>query len=49
MFVFNFLKGKGLMVKWDSIKKHVSKRKAFDGKWFMDSRCGHVKNEVVNI
>jgi hypothetical protein len=37
------------MVKWDSIKKHVSKRKSFDGKWFMVLRCGRAKNEVVNI
>jgi hypothetical protein len=34
-------------VKWDSIEKHVSKRKVIDGKWFMDPKCGHVKNEIV--
>jgi hypothetical protein len=30
-------------------QKNVNKRKAFDGKWFMDSKCGCAKTEVVNI
>jgi hypothetical protein len=38
-------KDKGLVTKWDSIKKHACKRKALDGKWFMDPKCGHAKNE----
>jgi hypothetical protein len=37
------------MVKWDSIKKHLSKRKTINDKWFMDSKCGRAKNEVANI
>jgi hypothetical protein len=28
------------MAKWDSIDKHVGKRKNFDGKWYMDPKCG---------
>ncbi len=42
-------KNKILMVKWDSIDKHVGKRKVFDGMWFMDPKCGHVKHEIVYI
>jgi hypothetical protein len=38
-------KDKVLVTKWDSIMKHVGKRKALDGKWFMDPKCGHAKNE----
>ncbi len=38
-------KNKVLVAKWDSIKKHACKRKALDGKWFMDPKCGHAKNE----
>ncbi len=40
-------KDKVLMVKWDSIEKHASKTKALDGKWFMDPKRGHAKNEIV--
>jgi hypothetical protein len=29
-------KNKVLVTKWDSIDKHASKRKALDGKWFVD-------------
>jgi len=36
-----------LVVKWDSIEKYLSKSKVFDGKWFMDPKCGHAKNEIV--
>jgi hypothetical protein len=36
-----------LVVKWDSIEKHISKIKVLDGKWFMDPKCGHAKNEIV--
>jgi hypothetical protein len=37
------------MAKWDSIDKHASKRKALDGKWFLDPKCGHAKNEIVYV
>jgi hypothetical protein len=30
------------MAKWDSIEKHARKRKIFDGKWYMDLKCGHL-------
>ncbi len=40
-------KEKVLVVEWYSIKKDVSKRKALNGKWFKDSKCGHGKNEIV--
>jgi hypothetical protein len=40
---------KVLVVKWDSIEKHVSKRKALDGKWFMDPKCGHAKDEIAYV
>ncbi len=40
-------KDKVVVVKWDSIEKHVSKKKAFDGKWFMDPKYGHAKNEIA--
>jgi len=36
-----------LVVKWDSIEKYLNKSKFFDGKWFMDPKCGHAKNEIV--
>jgi hypothetical protein len=42
-------KYKVLVAKWDSIKKHVGKRKAPDGKWFMDPKCEHAKNEIVYV
>jgi hypothetical protein len=35
--------------KCDSIDKHVSKKKALDGKWFMDPKCRHLKNEIVYV
>ncbi len=37
------------MFKWDSIEKHAKKRKNLDGKWYMDPKCGHAKNEIANI
>ncbi len=37
------------MAKWDSIDKHASKSKAFDGKWFLDPKCGHAKNEIIYV
>ncbi len=37
------------MSKWDSIEKHVGKRKALDGKWFMDPKCGHAKDEIAYV
>jgi hypothetical protein len=39
-------KDKVLVAKWDSIEKHASKRKVSNGKWFMDLKCGHAKNEL---
>jgi hypothetical protein len=39
-------KEKQLVVKKDSIDKHVGKKKGFDGKWIMDPKCMHVKNEI---
>jgi hypothetical protein len=39
-------KGKKLVVKKDSIKKYVGNRKGCDGKWIMDPKCMHVKNEI---
>jgi len=39
-------KEKILVVKWDFIEKHVGKRKGFNGKWIMDPKCMHVKNEI---
>jgi hypothetical protein len=37
------------VAKWDSIEKDASRRKAHDGKWFMDPKCGHAKNEIVDF
>ncbi len=37
---------KNLVAKKDSIDKHAGKRKGFDDKWIMDSKCMHVKNEI---
>jgi hypothetical protein len=28
------------MAKWDSINKHARKREIFDGKWYIDLKCG---------
>jgi len=38
-------KEKKLVAKWDFIEKHVGKRKGSYGKWIMDLKCVHVKNE----
>jgi len=45
------LKGrkKNWVVKWDFIVKHPSKKKGFDGKWIMDSKCMHIKNEISYV
>ncbi len=40
---------KVLVAKWDSIEKHVGKRKAYGGKWFMDPKCGHAKDEIAYV
>ncbi len=48
MFVLKLKKGQGFGAKWDSIANHAWKRKAHDGKWFMDPKCGHAKNEISN-
>jgi hypothetical protein len=37
------------VVKWYSIKKDVSKRKAFNGMWFKDSIYDYGKNEIVHV
>jgi len=42
-------KDKVLVAKWDSIEKHAGKRKAINGKWFMDPKCGHAKNEITYV
>jgi len=39
-------KEKKLVVKWDFIVKHPSKKNGSDGKWIMDPKCMHVKNEI---
>jgi len=42
-------KEKNWVVKWDFIVKHLSKKKGFDGKWIMDPKCLHVKNEISYV
>jgi hypothetical protein len=42
-------KYKVLVAKWNSIEKHAGKRKTLDGKWFMDPKCEHAKNEIIYI
>jgi hypothetical protein len=39
-------KEKSLVIKWDFINKHQSKKKGSDGKWIMDPKCMHVKNVI---
>jgi hypothetical protein len=39
-------KEKKLVARWDFIDKHIGKRMGFDGKWTMDPKCMHVKNEI---
>jgi hypothetical protein len=43
------IENKVLVAKWDSIKKHASKRKVSNGKWFMDPNCEHAKNEIAYV
>jgi hypothetical protein len=45
MFVPKLRKKKVLVAN----EKHVGKTKALDGKWFMDPKCGHAKNEIVYV
>jgi hypothetical protein len=40
-------KENNLNFNWDLIKKYVGKRKGFDGKWIMDPKCMHIKNEIA--
>jgi len=40
---------KKLVAKWDFIEKHIDKRTSFDGKWTMDPKCMHVKNEISYV
>ncbi len=35
------------MAKQDYIEKHTGKRKNFDGKWYMDPKCGYAKNDIA--
>jgi hypothetical protein len=42
-------RGKKMVAKWDFIQKHTSKRTCFDGKWTMDPKCMHVKNEISYV
>jgi hypothetical protein len=42
-------KGKNWVVKWDVIVKHPSKKKGFNGKWIMDPKCMHIKNEISYV
>jgi hypothetical protein len=42
-------KEKYVVAKWDSIEKHARKKKSFDGKWYMDPKCGHSKNEITYV
>jgi hypothetical protein len=37
------------VAKWDSIDKHVGKRKGSNGKWIMDPKDMHVKNEISYV
>jgi len=37
------------MAKWDFIKKHAREKKNHDGKWYMDPKCGHEKNENTYV
>jgi len=37
------------VAKWDYTYKHVNKKKAFYGNWYMDPKCGHAKNEIVML
>jgi hypothetical protein len=42
-------KGKNWVVKWNFIIKHPNKKKGSDGKWIMDPKCMHVKNEISYV
>jgi hypothetical protein len=35
-----------LVVKWDIIENYANKWKGFDGKWIMDPKFMHIKNEI---
>jgi hypothetical protein len=37
------------MAKWDSIEEHAGKRKRPIGKWYMDPKCEHAKNEFAHV
>jgi hypothetical protein len=37
------------VAKWDFIEKHVSKQKGSNGKWIMDPKGMHVKNEISYV
>jgi len=38
-----------LVIKWESIEKYVSKNKCYNGKWIMDPKCMHIKNEISYV
>jgi len=42
-------KEKNLVIKWESIEKYVSKNKCYNGKWIMDPKCMHIKNEISYV
>jgi hypothetical protein len=42
-------KEKKLVIKWESIEKHASKNKGCNGKWIMDPKCMHIKNEISYV
>ncbi len=37
------------VAKWDFIEKHVGKKKGSNGKWIMDPKGMHVKNEISYV
>jgi hypothetical protein len=38
-----------LVAKLDFIEKHVGEKNGSDGKWIMDPKCMHVKNEIFYV
>jgi hypothetical protein len=42
-------KEKVLVIMWDFIDKHASKKKTPNGKWFIDPKCGHAKNHIAYV
>jgi hypothetical protein len=42
-------KGEILVAKWETIENCANKWKGFDGKWIMDPKCMHIKNEISYV